>query len=344
MFSLAKRVIRQLAGDKRTIAMIVVAPMFIMTLVSLLLGNIDYKPTIAILEGNLPSSLVSALEKQDISLVYIADSQIDAELYLKNNKNVDAVFARTGSGSGSGFEITMYEASNKSGAAMKAIQNAVSSMNSLMQMRANFVIGDPDESLFVSMGYVFFGIIAFFLIFIISGMALVRERSSGTLERMLMAPISRRSVIGGYTMGYGLFAVIQAIVLVIFNIYVLGLHSEGAVAWIILIMLLLAVAAVAFGELISIFANTEFQVVQLIPITIIPQIFFSGLIPLETIPYHLGNLCYIMPIYYGCAAIKQVMMLGNGFSAIWPFILALLTFILVLSGLNIIALKKYRKL
>jgi ABC-2 type transport system permease protein len=131
---------------------------------------------------------------------------------------------------------------------------------------------------------------------------------------------------------------------VLFGIYVLGLHSEGNVLLVILVMLLLAIAAVSFGELISIFANSEFQVVQMIPIAIIPQIFFSGLIPLDTIPYNLGYLCYIMPIYYGCAAIKEVMIVGEGFGAIYPFILALLAYIIVLSALNTIALKKYRKL
>jgi ABC-2 type transport system permease protein len=145
-------------------------------------------------------------------------------------------------------------------------------------------------------------------------------------------------------MGFSFFAILQAVVLVIFGVYVLGIHNEGQIGWVILIMLLLAIAAVSFGELISVFANTEFQVVQMIPIAIIPQIFFSGLIPIDTIPYNLGYLCYIMPIYYGCTAIKEVMALGNGFGAIWPFVLALLGYTVVLSVLNALVLKQYRKL
>lgn len=340
MKSLTNRVIRQIIGDKRTVALILFAPILILTLVSLLLGNSSYTPTIAIQENSMLPAMVSELKTHDVNIVNITLDDLDAEKYLKDNKNIDAIFSI----SESGIIITMYESTSKSGQAMKIIQNAMASLNPTAQMQTHFVIGNPDESLFVSMGYIFFGIISFFLIFIVSGMALVRERSSGTLERMLMSPISRVSVIGGYTAGYGLFAVIQSVVLVVFSIYVLGIRSEGNVGWVILIMLLLSISAVAFGELISIFANTEFQVVQLIPIAIIPQIFFSGLIPLDTIPYNLGKLCYITPVYYGCAAIKEVMVLGHGFSAILPFILALSAYIFILSILNTLALKKYRKL
>ena len=342
MISLAKRVIRQVAGDKRTIALILVAPLLILSLIYLLLSETSYLPTIAIDESKLPPMLVSALREQSVTLIDVDTDSIDTSKFLKDNKDIDAVFTATGVGSG--LNITLYESSTKSGNAMRVIQDAVASLNPAGQMQVSFIAGDPDASMFDSMGYVFFGVISFFLTFIISGMALVRERSSGTLERMLMTPITRIKVIGGYTLGFSLFAVLQAVILVVFSIYVLGLHTEGNVIWVVLIMLLLAIAAVSFGELISIFSNTEFQVVQLIPITIIPQVFFSGIIPLDTIPYHLGNLCYIMPIYYGCAAIKEVMVLGHGFDYIYPFLLALIGYIFVLGVLNTLALKKYRKL
>jgi ABC-2 type transport system permease protein len=159
-----------------------------------------------------------------------------------------------------------------------------------------------------------------------------------------MTPVTRRAVVGGYTLGYGLFAAVQAVILVLFSVYVLGASCHGSMAWVVLTMLMLAVAAVLFGELISIFANTEFQVVQLIPIAIIPQIFFSGLIPLDTIPYNLGYLGYVMPVFYGCTAIQEVMRLGSGLSTIWPYLLALLGYIAVLTVLNTLALKKYRRL
>jgi ABC-2 type transport system permease protein len=130
--------------------------------------------------------------------------------------------------------------------------------------------------------------------------------------------------------------------MLLFGIYVLGISCAGNILWAILIMLMLAISAVSFGSLISVFANSELQIVQFIPIAIIPQIFFSGLIPLDTIPYGLGNLGYLMPVFYGCTALNQVMVVGGGFGAIWPYLLGLLAYILVLSILNTFALKKYR--
>jgi len=341
MKALAKRVIRQIAGDKRTVIMMIFAPLLILALMFLLLGGTTYTPAIAIDKAALPPSLISALEKQDVNLkdITISDN-FDAKNFLLENKSVDAVFSATQSG----MSITMFEAGSKSGAALKVIQNAAAEISPSSSMTTTFVVGSADESTFNSLGYVFLGIISFFLIFIISGMALVRERSGGTLERMLMTPVTRRGVVAGYTMGYGLFAAIQAVVLVLFSIYVLGMSCAGNVAWVVLIMLLLAITAVSFGELISIFANTEFQVVQLIPIAIVPQVFFSGLIPLDTIPYHLGYLGYIMPVFYGSMAIKDVMRTGSGFGTIWPYLLALAGYIAILSILNTLALKKFRRI
>lgn len=340
MISLAKRVIRQILGDKRTLMLMIFAPLLIFTLIYLLLGDSAYKPTIAVNEDKLPEALVTALKEQDADIINVTDADSDPDSYLKENKEVDALFTMSKSGS----SITMYEASSKSREAMQAIRKALETLNPAMKMDTRYIYGVENASTFQTMGYIFLGVISFFFIFIISGMALVRERNSGTLERMLMTPIKRKSIIYGYTMGYGLFAILQTVILVLFSLYVLDLNSEGNTLWVISIMLLLAIAAVASGEFISIFANSEFQVVQFIPIIIIPQIFFSGLIPLDTLPYHLGVLSYIMPIYYGCSAIKKVMIYGSGLSGIWLFLLALILYILLLSTFNTIVLKKYRRL
>ncbi len=124
----------------------------------------------------------------------------------------------------------------------------------------------------------------------------------------------------------------------------LGVAILGSPWLAVLVMVILALSAVVTGMLISIFANNEFQVVQFIPVVIIPQIFFSGMIPIDTLPYHLGLLSYIMPIFYGSTALKLIILRGEGFAAIWPYMLVLVGLILILSFLNTKALKKYRKI
>ena len=160
----------------------------------------------------------------------------------------------------------------------------------------------------------------------------------------MLTPVRRSEVALGYTIGFGIFAAIQSIIIIVYAQLVLGLHFNGSVMLAIVIMILLAFSAVATGTFVSIFANSEFQVVQFIPIIIIPQIFFSGMIPVDTLPYHLGLLSYIMPVYYGCAALKDVLLRGSGIDVIWPYLTVLVGFILALSVINTLALKKYRKI
>ena len=93
---------------------------------------------------------------------------------------------------------------------------------------------------------------------------------------------------------------------------------------------------------VSIFANSEFQVIQFIPIVIIPQIFYSGLLSLNGLPFNLDKLEYVMPVYYGCTALKKVLINGQGFADIGIYIALLIAFIFVFFALNVISLKKYR--
>jgi len=342
MMNLAKRVILQTLNDKRSVGMILIAPLFALTLVYFLLGNSSYVPTVGIDKHTMPAPLVTELKAQDLKIIDVSNNDAQhPKQYLKDHRDVDAIFTISES---SGVSITSYEPSSKVSTAVSEIQKAMTSLNPTAKVNMSYVYGSQGESTFESLGYVFLALFSFLLVFIISGMALVRERSGGTLERLLMTPIKRGEVILGYTIGYGVFAVIQSILIVLYSFYVLNLSSIGHMGWILLTMVLLAVTAVSFGAMISVFASSELQVVQMIPFTLIPQVFFSGLIPLDLIPYHLGNLCYIMPVYYGVAAIKEVMVYGSGFLQIWPFLLGLLVYSLLLYLLNTRALKKFRRL
>ena len=160
----------------------------------------------------------------------------------------------------------------------------------------------------------------------------------------MMTPVRRWQVVLGYTMGFGFFAMIQSIILLTYGILVLDMTVSGSAVTAGLVMIMLAMSAVCIGAFFSIFSNNEFQMMQFIPVVVIPQIFFSGLITLDTMPYHLGILSKIMPVYYACSALKTIMITGGGFADIWPDISALFVFILLFFSMNILALKKYRKI
>ncbi|AYC28431.1 ABC transporter permease [Paenisporosarcina cavernae] len=342
MIHLAKRVILQTLNDKRSIMMILFAPLLILTLVYFLLSDSDYIPIVAIDTSTTPAKLVEALQNEALTIESISSDEANSpETYLQQYDQVDAVLTLSSPTEGT---ISLVEPSTKATQTLQTIQQALSKVSPSANLKRTFLFGNEEQSTFDNLGYVFLALFSFFLVFIISAMALVRERTGGTLERLLMTPIKRLEVILGYIMGYGVFAIIQSVLLVVYAIYVLNLSLAGNIGWVVLTMVLLAVTAVSFGATISVFADSELQVVQMIPFTIIPQVFFSGLIPLDLIPFHLGYLAYTMPIFYGATAIKEVMVYGEGIAGIWGYLVGLLVYTTVLILLNTRVLKKFREL
>lgn len=144
--------------------------------------------------------------------------------------------------------------------------------------------------------------------------------------------------------GFGLFTTIQASLISWFAIDVLDMMMEGSFWYVLLITFLLAMTALALGMLLSAFANNELQMVQFIPLVVVPQVFFSGLFNLDTMEQWLRSLSVIMPLTYGADALRDIMVRGEGFSAIAVDVYVLLGFTLLFMLLNVVALKKYRKL
>ena len=336
IINIVRRIIVQIFNDKRSLALILIVPVFIITLIYLLLGELDYKANIA--ESGLPSAIVESIENQDVSVSsltveegkqQVEDGKIDALIY--------------GDADGMHLIFRTYETA-KIGLVQKAVVNAMKETSPASSIQTEFIFGKSDASMFDNLGYVMLGIVSFFIIFIIAGVSFVRERTNQTMERLMITPVRRWQVVLGYTLGFGFFAVLQSIILLTYAIFVLNMTVLGSAFTAGLVMILLALSAVCIGAFVSIFSNSEFQMMQFIPVVVIPQIFFSGLISIDTLPYHLGELSKIMPVYYACGALKKIMIMGGGFMDIWQDILALFLFITLFFFFNVLALKKYRKL
>lgn len=132
-------------------------------------------------------------------------------------------------------------------------------------------------------------------------------------------------------------------IIVLFSIYLLNINLAGSLWYVLLINILLAITALVMGIFISTFANSEFQMVQFIPIVAIPQVFFSGIFPLENMTPWLANIGYLFPLRYAGDALTNIMIKGQGWSDIWFDVLILLIFIILFIILNILGLKRYRK-
>ena len=144
-------------------------------------------------------------------------------------------------------------------------------------------------------------------------------------------------------LSYGVLAVIQTIVIVLTTVWLLGIEVVGSMASVVVINLILALVALAFGILLSTFANSEFQMMQFIPLVIIPQVFFSGIIPLDSMADWVKDISYIIPLKYSGDAVNAIIMRGTSIFNLGLDILVLLIFLVGLTILNVVGLKRYRK-
>lgn len=330
------RIVKQTVNDKRSLALILLVPVLLFTLMYLLLGDSDYKAHIA--ENGLTPQLTEKIETEDVT---VDTMDINEGKQAVKDKKIDALIYMDSSDM-----VMLFESNDtvKTGIITKAVQNAVKLLNPSVGMKVEYLYGNSSMNLFDSLGYVLLGVISFFLIFILAGISFVRERTVQTMERLMMTPVSRWQVVLGYTLGFGVFATLQSILLLCYVKWVLKMSILGSMAAAGVIMILLSMSAVCMGAFFSIYANNEFQMMQFMPVVIIPQIFFSGIISLDTLPYHMGEFAKIMPIYYACDALKAITIKGLTLRDLASQIIALLTFIVLFFILNIIALKKYRRI
>lgn len=338
--ALVIRILRQLLHDKRTLALMLIAPLLILTLVSLVFHSNSYRPKIGTV--HLPTAMTQGLSKETVSLSgypsstaalnALRDQKIDAYVDVANDRpNV----VLEGSDPSKNKVILLD---------LQALSPASSTpANARTSPRIEYLYGSANMSSFDNFGPVLIGFFAFFFVFLVAGISFLKERTSGTLERLVATPIKRWQIVIGYICGFGIFTTIQALLVTWFSVDVLGMMMKGQLINLLLITVFLSLTALTFGIFLSSFANSEFQMMQFIPIVIVPQVFFSGLFNLDTMVPWLRWLSKIVPLYYGADAMRNVMIRGEGFGDIATDLAVLLGLSLLFICLNVVTLRKYRK-
>ena len=162
-------------------------------------------------------------------------------------------------------------------------------------------------STFDRIGLTMLGIFPFVVMFLVTSIAMLRERTSGTLERLLTTPLSRPALLLGYGSAFGLAAAVQALVTVAVATTVYDLEVAGSLALVVLIAVVDAVLGVALGLLASAFASSEFQAVQFMPVIVLPQFFLCGLlVPREQMAGWLQAVSDVLPLTYAVDALQEV--------------------------------------
>ncbi|MGY2085245.1 ABC transporter permease [Blastococcus sp. SYSU DS0539] len=160
---------------------------------------------------------------------------------------------------------------------------------------------------FDRVGLTMLGIFPFVVMFLVTSIAMLRERTSGTLERLLTTPLARLDLLLGYGLAFGLAAALQAVVTVTVAVTLYDLDVTGAIALVVLIAVADAVLGVALGLLASAFARSEFQAVQFMPVVVLPQFFLCGLlVPREQMAGWLRAVSDVLPLTYAVEALQEV--------------------------------------
>jgi len=160
---------------------------------------------------------------------------------------------------------------------------------------------------FDKIGAPLLGVFPFVVMFLITSVATLRERSSGTLERLLSTPLGKGDFLGGYALAFGALAVVQALVATGFAIWVCGLDVAGP-RWLLVVMAVVdAVLGTATGLFVSAFARTEFQAVQFMPAFVLPQFLLCGLlVPRNGLPRVLELVSDVLPLSYAVDAMRTL--------------------------------------
>ena len=185
------------------------------------------------------------------------------------------------------------------------------------------------------------GIFPMLVMFLITSVGTLRERSSGTLERLLILPITKLEFILGYAMAFGIAALVQAVVVSSVALGPLGLKIAGSQILLILVAIIDALLGMSIGIFVSSFAKTEFQAVQFLPAILFPQLLLSGLLaPRESMPSLLRIISDYLPLTYAVDATQKVVA-GQG-SVARDFVL-LAIFLVGLLGAGALTLRRQTK-
>ena len=355
--AIAKKVIKELLRDKRTLAMMFVAPVFIMWLMNLMFSA-STTVNVKLATQDLPTSLVTKMDELDHVDVETYQGLDQAKEALANEK-VDAVisykdweyqvdYANTDASKTSMIRQVLRTsiASEGTDQLLSRVKQALPQLKldaKAPEIKESYQYGDKNTGFFARMIPILIGFVVFFFVFLISGMALLKERSSGTLDRLLATPVKRSEIVYGYMLSYGIIAIFQTAVVVLAAIWLLDVEVVGNILNVIIVNVVLALVALAFGILLSTLAKSEFQMMQFIPLVIMPQLFFSGIIPLSSMGEWALTVGKFLPLTYSGDAISQIILYGHNLGDILPNLGVLMIFLIILTILNIVGLRRYRK-
>jgi ABC-2 type transport system permease protein len=323
--AVTRRILIQFRRDHRTLALVFVAPLIILGLLYLLMSSGGQTPAMAIVNQDRgPLGARFTQELKAAARVRAETSDLRSAQRRLEDGSVAAyvVFPEDFSQRAQGgliapeLHLEGTEPALSQAAAQALVQagmKAASGGSVRFEPRVIYLHGGANLGSFDFLGAAFIGLVVFFLTFLITIVSFLRERSQGTLERLMASPLRRSEIVVGYMLAFTVLALIQGAEVLLFSLYVLKVYNTGSPLLIFGIETLMALSAVNLGIFLSTFARTEFQAVQFIPLVLVPQLLLSGvLVPVSSEPGWLQVVSRVLPLTYAVDALRSVMLKGSG--------------------------------
>lgn len=338
VLAISRRITSQFRRDHRTMALLFVVPLVVTALLGWVIRDQERGDVrLGIVASPLVAERVGAAldatpgidyrlraDSADAARALIRDGQVDVALVFP----ADFVPGASGMLPAALTVITPGVDPAAEGTGLATLQRAVTSVldPNLPALTRETVWGSPAGDALDAFAPALIGFFGFFFVFLLTGISFLRERVGGTLERLLATPVTRPEIVVGYSLGFGIFAALQVAVITTFALMDvgvpalgplpavsvgLGIANAGSPLLAFLVVLMLAVGMVNLGIFVSTFARTELQVIQFVPVVIVPQTLLGGVLwPVESLPSLLQPIARLLPLTYAVDGLREVMIKG----------------------------------
>ncbi len=338
ILAISRRIASQFRRDHRTMALLFVVPLVVTALLGWVIRDQEHGDVrLGIVASPLVAQRIGTAldaapgidyrlraDSPDAARALIRDGQVDMVLVFP------ADFA-LGAGAQPPTSLTVITPGvnpTTDGTNLATLQRAVISIldPNVPALTRETVWGSASSDALDAFAPALIGFFGFFFVFLLTGISFLRERIGGTLERLLATPVTRPEIVAGYSLGFGIFAALQVGVITTFALMDvgvpafgplpafaigLGIANAGSPLLAFVVVLLLAVGMVNLGIFVSTFARTELQVIQFVPIVIVPQTLLGGVLwPVESLPSLLQPIARLLPLTYAVDGLREVMIKG----------------------------------
>ena len=338
--ALFRRVAQEIRRDRPSLALLYIAPILVTGLLTFILRE-GVTPTVDAVVVNgigvpgqaMAEPLAAAIDEEGGSLTEVQDEAAARDAVRDGDASIAIVLGgEPGAGSPNVTLITngldLSGEANQIAALQRALlSSAVEAAGMrLPTIEHETVYGTPSDDPMTNFAPAIVAFFTYFFVYLLTGVSFLRERTGGTLERLMATPVTRSEVVIGYMLGFLLFAVVQVAILLTWvlgevNVPALGPMPEfslglgvvtaGSPILAFTVVVALALGAVSLGIFLSTFARTELQIIQFIPLVLVPQFLLSGvLFPVSSLPEIVQPFVNFMPLSYAVDGLRQVFVRG----------------------------------